>query len=92
MSGNLDLGRDFVIAKLDAVLERLKLLRDSLADEQDETMLNQLSEANEAYVDWLRARQRRQWDGEEADSASITRATMLGSFLGYDPQRHKRRE
>jgi len=92
MSGNVDLGRDFVIAKLDAVLERLKLLRDSLADEQDETMLNQLSEANEAYVDWLRARQRRQWDGEEADSASITRATMLGSFLGYDPQRHKRRE
>ena len=92
LSGNLNIGRDFVIAKLDALVERLQLLRDHLAEENGKTLLEELTEANEAHLNWLRARHRRQWDGDDIDSVDITRATMLGSFIGYDPQRHKRRD
>jgi prephenate dehydrogenase len=92
LSTNIHLGREFVIAKLNALLERLQFLRDCIADEKTETLLKTLAEANEAHLDWLLARQRGQWEGEEIDSAAMTRATMLGSLVGYDPDRHKRRE
>ncbi len=92
LSGNLNIGRDFVIGKLNALVERLHTLRGYLTEEKGETLLNELSEANKAHLNWLRARQRRQWDGDEFDGADITRATMLGSFIGYDPKRLRRRE
>lgn len=92
LSGNIRLGRDFVVAKLDVLLERLQFMRDCVAHEQAETLRANLAEAKEARLDWLRARQRGQWDGEEIDSAAMTRATMLGSLVGYDPDRHKRRD
>lgn len=92
LSGNIHLGREFVVAKLNLLLERLQHLRDCVADEKAETLLTNLTEANAAHLDWLRARQRGQWDGEDIDSAAMTRATMLGSLVGYDPDRHKRRD
>jgi prephenate dehydrogenase len=92
LSANIHLGRDFVVAKLDVLLERLQSLRDCVAAEKTETLLANLTEAKEAHLDWLRARQKGQWDGEDIDSAAMTRATMLGSLVGYDPDRHKRKE
>jgi prephenate dehydrogenase len=89
---NINLGREFVIAKLNLLLERLEFLRDCVTEQKNEELLANLSEANEAHLDWLRARQRGQWDGEDIDSAAMTRATMLGSLVGYDPDRHKRRK
>jgi prephenate dehydrogenase len=92
LSGNINLGREFVTAKLNVLLERLEFLRDCVAEEKSEKLLANLSEANEAHLDWLRARQRGQSEGEDIDSSAMTRATMLGSLVGYDPDRHKRRE
>ncbi len=92
LSGNINLGREFVVAKLNLLLERLEFLRDCVAEEKNEELLANLSEANEAHLEWLRARQRGQWEGEDIESAAMTRATMLGSLVGYDPDRHKRRE
>ena len=92
LAGNLSIGREFVIAKLNALMERLQIMRDHLDEEQSEALLKQFSDANEAHLEWLRARQRRQWAGESIDGSDITRATMLGSFVGYDPDRFKRRE
>ena len=92
LASNVSIGRDFVIAKLEALMERLQILHDYLAEEQGEALLKQFSETNEAHLDWLRARQRRQWDGDGIDSSDITRAKMLGSLVGFDPDRFKRRE
>lgn len=92
LSSNLDIGREFVVAKLDALMEKLQYMRDCLAEKKEKPLLAQFTEASEAHLDWLRARQRRQWDGDDLSGTDITRATMLGSFVGYDPQRYKRRE
>jgi len=85
--------RENIVRKLDDVIQALQEIRQEIAQDDAEGLLQRLKEAKAGVNQWWLERGRGNWLAEELPQGDGTSAHMsiLGNLFGFDPKRRKKR-
>ncbi len=89
LGASLSMNRERLLAGLEDLIRELNALRDLLAQEDEELLLDLLRETAAARTTWLQRREQGEWTPQGADTKSIPVGTLLDNLLGIDPKRRR---